>query len=495
MSQSPHLGLSFLAPAQAQKHVTVNETFRRLDALVQLGVLDRTLTAPPSTPAEGDRHIVGAAPIGAWADHASEIAAFLDGTWIFVEPKPGWLAYVAAEGVLLVFVGGAWVGALGALASLDNLGQLGIAATADATNRLAVTSPAALFNHAGAGVQVKLNKASAADTASVLFQRAFSGRAEFGLAGSDAFSLKVSADGASWTTALSVDPATGVVDMGQTPSIQVDKFAASGVWTKPAWARRVRAILISGGAGGGSGALRAAGAAAGGGSGGATGQAVEVEFSAADLSATVAVTIGAGGTGGAAQTSANADGQPGAPGGDTAFGSYAKAAPLSSAIGLGGTTSSVSGGTHSGYRDAPPSTTASGGSGSTGAGGSGQNGYGRASGPGGGGGGLTAADAAGAGGASGSAFNSVGAPVAADGGATAGASGVAGASYAGLAHTLLAGCSGGGGAGGHAVNGGAGGSGAIPGGGGGGGGASRNGRSSGRGGDGARGEAWIISMR
>lgn len=228
MSDSPHLGLGYLAPAQAQKHVTVNEAFRRLDAIVQLGALDRDRTAPPEAPEEGDRHIVAAGAAGAWAGQAGRIAAYLDGGWTFIEPKPGWLAYVASEGALLAFIDGGWAGGL---AATEALTKLGINASADAVNRLAVASQAVLFTHEGAGVQVKLNKAAAADVASFLFQRGYSGRAEFGLVGSDAFSLKVSADGSAWITALSVDPASGAVSTPATPQARVDKFTASGTWT------------------------------------------------------------------------------------------------------------------------------------------------------------------------------------------------------------------------------------------------------------------------
>ena len=58
-------------------------------------------------------------------------------------------------------------------------------------------------------VQVKLNKEALTDTASILFQTGFSGRAEIGLAGGDGLSLKVSADGAAWNTALSADRCYG----------------------------------------------------------------------------------------------------------------------------------------------------------------------------------------------------------------------------------------------------------------------------------------------
>ena len=61
MENTPNLSLPYIMPSQAQKHVTHNEALRALDILVQLAVLDRDLTVPPSAPDEGDRHIVAAA--------------------------------------------------------------------------------------------------------------------------------------------------------------------------------------------------------------------------------------------------------------------------------------------------------------------------------------------------------------------------------------------------------------------------------------------------
>ncbi len=218
MSNTTNLQLPYLAAAQAQKHVTLNESLRNLDAIVQLAVVNRTLTAPPASPLEGDRHIVAASPTGAWAGRDLEIAAWQDGAWMFYQPRTGWVAWCAAESVALVWNGSAWDN-LGLAGSVD---QLGINASADATNKLAVKSDATFFTHddvtPGSGNhQMKINKSAPGNTASVLFQTNWSGRAEFGLAGDDDWHVKVSPDGGAWREALVVDSQTGVVSFPQAP--------------------------------------------------------------------------------------------------------------------------------------------------------------------------------------------------------------------------------------------------------------------------------------
>jgi hypothetical protein len=346
MADTPNLVLPYLAANQSQKHVTVNEALRRLDALVQVTVQSTALATPPATPAEGQRWILPAAPTGAWAGHAGQIAAWQDGAWAFYVPFDGWTAIDVSTDTLLLYnagtgiwtglitgvfsdvaftlqddidptkqarfqiagftagatrvftlpdattslaglavaqtfsakqtlsnanndlgtstgtgttnlgtgatlsgntktvnigtagvsgsttnvtIGSAVAGALGSLtitsqtvtfassvsaiamaaANLSAL-YLGLGgATADATDRLSINAPASLFNHVGAGHQVKVNKAAATDTGSFLFQTGFSGRAEFGLTGSDDFQIKVSADGATWNNALAIEAANG----------------------------------------------------------------------------------------------------------------------------------------------------------------------------------------------------------------------------------------------------------------------------------------------
>lgn len=103
-----NLSLPLLAADQAQKHVTVNEALLVLDSLVFLALLDRSLSAPPGSPAEGARYLVAASPSGAWAGHAGDIAVFQDGVWVFLAPRVGWRAVVLDEGAEILFDGTWW---------------------------------------------------------------------------------------------------------------------------------------------------------------------------------------------------------------------------------------------------------------------------------------------------------------------------------------------------------------------------------------------------
>ncbi len=215
MTDTTHLGLPFIEGSQAQKHVTHNEALRILDSVVQIGVLDTDRTAPPSSPVEGDRHIVASGATGAWVGHANAVAVREDGAWRFLNPKLGWCAWSDADGVLLVYDGAAWTEVTSSGAMSGTVTQLGVNDTASAPNLLTVKSNAALFNAvtvAGGGtgdMRVQISKEASAKTASVVFSDAFSGRAEFGLIGSDAFKLKVSNDGTTFVEALTIDQSSG----------------------------------------------------------------------------------------------------------------------------------------------------------------------------------------------------------------------------------------------------------------------------------------------
>lgn len=225
MTDTPNLALPLIAAGQAQKHVTHNEAIRALDALVQCAVLDRDLTAPPASPADGARYIVAAPATGAWAGKAGQIAAWQDGAWSFFAPRPGFLAFVADEALLYVYAGGGWVPVFAALAALQNLDRLGVGTSADAANPFAAKLDGALWTarpvpEGGTGdLRYTLNKEAAGNVLSLLFQSGYSGRAELGLVGDDDLHLKVSADGASWTEALRVG-GSGHVGIGAAPGAE-----------------------------------------------------------------------------------------------------------------------------------------------------------------------------------------------------------------------------------------------------------------------------------
>ena len=216
MSQSTaRHALPFIQPAQAQKHVTHNEALERLDLLVQLTVEAFGANTPPAQPGDGQIWAIGPAPAGAWAGQGGHLAAWVNGAWLFLTPLPGWRAAQGTD--LRIWSGSDW--RIPDLPLLQNIEGLGVQTSFDATNRLAVASEATLLTHDGAGHQLKINKNDATDTASLLFQTGWSGRAEMGLAGSDAWSIKVSADGSTWHEALIANPTTGQITLPEGLSV------------------------------------------------------------------------------------------------------------------------------------------------------------------------------------------------------------------------------------------------------------------------------------
>ena len=68
-----------------------HNALRLLDTVVQLSVLDRDLTAPPASPADGDRYIVASGATGFWAGWDLNVATWVDGVWMRLVPaRVGW---------------------------------------------------------------------------------------------------------------------------------------------------------------------------------------------------------------------------------------------------------------------------------------------------------------------------------------------------------------------------------------------------------------------
>lgn len=343
-----HLGLPVIDAAQAQKHVTHNEALFLIDALNHLSVSARNVATPPTTPAEGERLLIGADATGVFAGKSGAIATFLAGAWTFLTPKTGWRCYVGDESRMLIYSGSDWIDAISLVHELQNLTQLGVGTTADDTTPLAIKLNAALFTAKGLSengsgdLRFTLNKDNTTKTVSQLYQSNYSGRAETGLTGDDNFHVKVSADGGSWREALVIDAASGAVAFPSGGPTKLRVFTASGFYTPSPGARLIEVLLFGGGGGGGSGSRSATGTAASGGAGGGGGGRARGTFLTTQLSAAVVVTIGAGGAGGPAQTTNSAAGVNGAAGGVSRFGDLLAA--YGGGGGAGGQMGAASGG-------------------------------------------------------------------------------------------------------------------------------------------------------
>ena len=271
--------------------------------------------------------------------------------------------------------------------------------------------------------------------------------------------------------------------------VQVFSTPGTATWTKPTGAQRVDAYVMPPGGSGGSGRKSSGGTAASGGGGGCNGAwHIMRGMPAALLGATETVTIGAVSTGGAAQATADTNGNPGVIGGTTSFGAWISSPGANP--GGGGTTTSAAGGSAAGgngfddYLVINPLTGASGvtGTGQSPAGAT----VGGLSNSGAGGGGVTAGGVA-AGGAAGGATGFLA-------GGTAGtAAGNGGPGQSIGSNAPIGGSGGGSGGGAASGNAGDGGAGGFPGGGGGGGGGVQGTGNSGKGGDGGGALVIVVS--
>ena len=117
MAETNKLELPLLASGQAQKHVTVNEGFARLDALVQLSLETLNATVPPALPLEGEAHSVGVSASGDWVGQDGKVALFQNGGWVFLTPMTGWQGWSKESGTRVQYTGTDWIAGAGALSA------------------------------------------------------------------------------------------------------------------------------------------------------------------------------------------------------------------------------------------------------------------------------------------------------------------------------------------------------------------------------------------
>ncbi|WP_415184447.1 DUF2793 domain-containing protein [Phaeovulum sp.] len=109
MSDTNRLALPLLQPAQAQKHVTVNEALTRLDGLVNMVMASNSLSVPPTVVLDGATYGIPAGAVNVWAGQAGKVAIGSNGGWVFVSPRAGWRTFIADEGCQAIHDGTGWV--------------------------------------------------------------------------------------------------------------------------------------------------------------------------------------------------------------------------------------------------------------------------------------------------------------------------------------------------------------------------------------------------
>lgn len=111
--ETARLQMSLLMPAQAQKHVTVNEALMRLDGLVNLVLESVSVANPPVTVLDGQCWGVPQNAGAEWSGQAGAIAIGANGGWVFLTPRAGMRAFIRDRGAEAVHDGDDW--AIGAL--------------------------------------------------------------------------------------------------------------------------------------------------------------------------------------------------------------------------------------------------------------------------------------------------------------------------------------------------------------------------------------------
>lgn len=98
MAQTPNLLLELLANSPGNQ-INANTSFSILDQLVMPRVLDKDLSTPPGSPANGAMYIVAASATGAWAGKEKNLAWWLTsvGAWTFLAPALGLAVRVVDE--------------------------------------------------------------------------------------------------------------------------------------------------------------------------------------------------------------------------------------------------------------------------------------------------------------------------------------------------------------------------------------------------------------
>ena len=110
---TPKGSLDLIDQSTTRGYIKFNTNMYKLDAMDFGTVLDKTLSAAPGSPSEGDLYIIASTPAGgdAWEDGSTnDLANFWNGSWHFYTPLEGWRVWCSGDTpkALLVYSGSSW---------------------------------------------------------------------------------------------------------------------------------------------------------------------------------------------------------------------------------------------------------------------------------------------------------------------------------------------------------------------------------------------------
>jgi hypothetical protein len=109
-SQAPNVGLYHgWTLGEGGWNLQMDANLKAADALLCIGVLSATTTAPPGSPTAGDRYLIPTSATGDWATYDGSIAIWNGTAWDVFPTSNSWNVLAIDTGQTWVKSGGSWV--------------------------------------------------------------------------------------------------------------------------------------------------------------------------------------------------------------------------------------------------------------------------------------------------------------------------------------------------------------------------------------------------
>lgn len=108
--QAPNVGIYYgWTLGESGYNVQLDSNLKAIDALLMIGILSATTTAPPGSPTAGDRYLIPASATGDWATYDGSIAIWNGTAWEIFPTKSTWTVIALDTGQRWVNEAGTWV--------------------------------------------------------------------------------------------------------------------------------------------------------------------------------------------------------------------------------------------------------------------------------------------------------------------------------------------------------------------------------------------------